>query len=502
MTKKTVHKNDSLPYFCPVVSVLGHVDHGKTSLLDKIRRTNVVSKEFGGITQHIGAYQITTPNNKKITFIDTPGHEAFNKMRSRGASVSDLAILVVSASDGVMPQTIESIKHIKGAKIPYIVAATKIDLTEAQIDKVKKQLSKNGVEIDEYGGNVPVVPVSSKTGQGIDKLLEMIHLISDLHEIKTDHSIPFTGVVIEAKIDKGKGPTATIIVRNGTIKQGDEIVTKDGVEGKVRAMFDESGQIVNLAFAGKPVEIIGLSKLVAVGSTIYKKGETTITGLQSSTVRGVHSHTSEVSLPLTSTPASLEIPKATDITPQKLKIILKADTAGSLEAILGSIKDNVEIVSSGTGTLNESDVILAKSSGAMIIGFNVKPSSSVTKLATSEKVMIKTYHIIYEMLKEIDEVVEALAKGGLEEVLGESKIIAQFEIKGEKVAGVRVVSGRVALGDKVKIMRGLKEIGRARIKSLRHQKEEITKAEMGSEAGLVLSPKLDFLPNDAIISIG
>lgn len=488
MAKKTKQIIDT-PFFPPVVSILGHVDHGKTSLLDKLRQSNIAGKEFGGITQHIGAYQIDTTGGKKITFIDTPGHEAFAKMRSRGATVSDIAILVVSASDGIMPQTIESIKYIHEAKIPYLVAATKIDLPEAQTDKIKKQLSKYNVEIDEYGGNVPVVPVSSKTGVGIDKLIEMILLLYELNEVKKDINSPFEAVVIEAKLDKGRGPVASIIVKSGKISQGDTILTHDGAEGKVRAMFDEHSALVKTAEPGKPVELLGLSQLPSVGISIYKKGETQITVAPSVTIQPA-------------SPLAIEVAPPNALVVEKLKIVLKTDTAGSLEAILGSLKDNVEIIYSGTGIVSESDINLAKSSKAIVVGFNVKPPSSVVKLATSEKIMIKTYNIIYEMLDEIDEVVEALRTGGLEEVLGEAKVLVQFDIKGERIAGVKVVSGRIAKGDKIKILRGDAEIGRARIKTLRHLKEEITKAEQGSEAGLTLSTKFDFLPNDAIISIG
>jgi len=514
MEKKTKTKSDSSFVSVPVVSILGHVDHGKTTLLDTIRKSHVAEKEFGGITQHIGAYQIIVNlknskdaerillrpradqddflHERKITFIDTPGHQAFAKMRSRGANASDIAILVVSAADGVMPQTKESIAHIKKAGIPYIVAVTKIDLPGAQIEKVKKQLSKEGVEIDEYGGNVPVVGVSAKTGEGIDKLLDLIPFMAELNDIKKDPNAAFEGVVIEAKIDRGKGPVATVIVKSGKLEKGETIVTKDGIETRVRAMIDEYGKMVDLATVGKPVEILGLPALVDVGMSIYKKGETAIETTPINTIASAPDVRAGVP----------EIAPIVEISEQKLKIVLRADTAGSLEAIRGSLKDNVELISSGTGIITESDVILAKSSKAIVIGFNVKPTGSVVKLATSEKVMIKTYHIIYEMLDEIDEVVEALRTGGLEDELGKGRVLAQFEIKGEKVAGIKVISGRIAKGDKVKVLRGEKEIGRARIKSLRHKKEEITKAELGVEAGLTLSQKLDFLPDDDIIAIG
>lgn len=492
------HILTTTPFVPPVVTVLGHVDHGKTTLLDTIRKTNVALREAGGITQHIGAYQITLPTTAKdpkqktITFIDTPGHEAFAKMRSRGASVADIAILVVAANDGLMPQTIESIAHIQSAKIPFIVAATKIDLPEANLDKIKQQLTKQGVKLEEYGGETPLIPVSAKLGKGIDKLLEMIILLCELHEIKADPMGQFKSVVIEAGLDKGKGPVVIIIVKNGKIQKGNIIVTQEGMEAKVRAMFDEYKKEVLVAEVGKPVELLGLPSVPPIGTIIYNKEEEAL----------VVSPTREIEIP--PLPGTLVVPPKEEITTQKLKVILKTDTSGSLEAILESLKEkeNVIILNSGTGNITESDVIFAKSSGSIIIGFQQKPSSSVVKLAQSEKVMVKVYSIIYELLEEVDEVLAALQSGGLEEVLGEGRIIATFDMKGEKIAGIKVVSGRIAKGDKVKILRNEKEIGRNRIKSLRHGKEDITKAELGTEAGAILASKLDFLTNDSIIAIG
>lgn len=485
-------------YIPPVVTVLGHVDHGKTTLLDTIRNTDITSKEAGGITQRIGAYQINVPTKintrdaRKITFIDTPGHEAFAKMRSRGAQVADIAILVVAANDGVMPQTIESIDHIKSAKIPFIVAATKVDLPEANLDKLKKQLTKQGVKLEEYGGETPLIPVSAKLGKGIDKLLSMILLLAELQEIKGSSSDRFKGVIIEASLDKGKGPIATVIVKNGSLKKGDMVVTTDGVEAKVRAIRDEHATEVVEATPGTPVELLGLPKVPNVGSIVYKKNEEM---MEIPPVQKI-----ELKPPV----GTLENPPPEQLDIKRLKIILKTDNIGSLEAIIESIKlkENVQIIASGSGNITESDVIMAKSSEAIIIGFNVKPPLQVLKLSQSEKVMIKTYTIIYEMLDEIDDVVKALQMGGLEEVLGEARILATFDFKDEKVAGIKVISGRIARGDKVKILREGKEIGRAKIKSLRYQKEDITKAEQGKEAGAIISLKLDFLLNDSIIAIG
>lgn len=494
MAKKKNKEHTILPFTPPVVTVLGHVDHGKTTLLDTIRKTNTASREAGGITQAIGAYQVQVPNSpgKTITFIDTPGHEAFAKMRSRGAKVSDIAILVVASNDGIKPQTIESLIHIKEAKIPYLIALTKIDLPEANLEKIKQQLTKQDVKLEEYGGDVPLIPVSAKEGKGIDKLLEIILLLTELHEIKVDPKGQFKAVVIEAGLHKAKGPVVTIVVKQGSISKGEVMVTSDGEEAKVRVMFDEYNKEVEKATVSQGVELLGFSKVPNVGTIIYKKSEEAIQIRQ---------------------PQPLEVaPKAEILTsppPEvlsviKLKIVLKTDNVGSLEAIRESLakKENIEIISSSSGNITESDVLLAKSGTAIIIGFNIKPNSSVLKLAQSEKVMIKTYPIIYEMFDEIEEVVKALQKGGLEDVLGEAKILASFDMKGENIAGLRVISGRIARGDKVKIMRGEKEVSRGKIKSLRHQKEDITKAEQGMEAGVTFSQKLDFLVNDSIIAIG
>lgn len=500
MKQKPIKETNFAP---PVVTVLGHVDHGKTTLLDAIRKTSVAAKEAGGITQRIGAYTIEAVINKvrrSITFIDTPGHEAFQKMRSRGATVADIAILVVAANDGIMPQTVESIEHIKKAKIPFIVAATKIDLQESNIEKLKQQLTKQGVNLEEYGGETPLVLVSAKLNKGIDKLLENIILLSELSEIHADPNGQFKGIVIEAGLDKAKGPLVSIVVKNGKLKRGDQIVTSDGIETRVRAMFDEMKQDVPEALPGYGVELLGLPKLPSVGTLIFKKNEEAIEVRPAKSLQTPAPTTIQVP-PF---PRALEIPANATAKAEQLNVVLKAVNSGALEAILASLSknENVILLASGTGNITESDITFAKSSSAIVIGFQVKPSSSVVKLAQSEKVMVKTYDIIYEMLDEIEDVVDALKTGGLEEKLGEARIIAGFEINREKIAGIKVILGRIAKGDSVKVMRGNTELGRTRIKTLKHQKEDINKAEMGQEAGVAFAIKLDFLPNDSIIAIG
>ena len=493
---KKVEVQNSVITKPPVVAVLGHVDHGKTTLLDTIRKTNIANREHGGITQHIGAYQIDVPKTllkqpnypNKITFIDTPGHQAFAEMRSRGATVADIAILVVAANDGVKPQTIESIEHIKKAKIPFIVALNKIDLPNINQEIVKKQLSKKGVNLEEYGGETPMVGVSAKDGTGIDKLLEMILLLNELFMVKQTEN-NFEAVVIESLLSKNKGITATIIVRSGSISVADDVVYENQVF-RIRALINWQGHPLTSVTGGDPAEVLGWKVLPKIGSKVYLKSETEI---------------------MTSPAKALTLPKSRNIIPpegvnaleeQHIRIILRADTAGTLEAITSAVGNKVETISSAVGNISESDVLLAKTTKALIIGFSLKPDTRVLKLAQSEKVLIKTYNIIYELLDELDEVIEALRKGDLVEVFGTAKVLAVFNIKGETVLGAKVTSGRIAKGDQIKVTRNDEEIGRIKIKSLKQQKTDITKAETGTEIGIGLSGNMAVLTGDSIISIG
>jgi len=460
----------------PIVAVMGHVDHGKTSLLDAIRQTNVASREHGGITQGVGASQIEF-QGKKITFIDTPGHAAFAKMRSRGASATDIVVLVVAANDGVMPQTIESIKHIQEAKVPVIVAINKIDLPDAMPEKVKKQLSKEGILVEGMGGDVVVVEVSAKTKKGIDTLLEMILLMSQMQEIKGDPKDPFEGVVIESSVDKGRGPIASIIVKKGTLKVGDEIFAET-IKCRVKAMFNGKGIGVKEALPSDPVLVMGFEKVPEVGTKVT---------------------TLKINL---SEPAELP----TGLPPQedgrKLKVILKADVKGSLEAITYSFPDGLRVLSTGLGDVSESDVLLAKSSKGIVVGFNVKVSHQAQKLAETEKVLVKTYNIIYELLDEIGDVMEALNKPiETEKILGTADVIASFDGGEGKIAGCKIKSGRFVRGDRVRIERSKENIGLSKIKHIKHLKEDIDKALIGTECGLFLDPQLDFAPGDAIIAL-
>jgi len=498
MTKHDVKKpTHSRP---PVVAVLGHVDHGKTTLLDYIRKTDVAAREHGGITQHIGAYQLKfkvknpklkVEEEKVITFIDTPGHEAFAKMRSRGAAVADLAILVVDAADSVMPQTIESIKQIKAAKIPLIVAANKMDLSTANLGKLKTDLAKHEVQVEGFGGEVPLVPISAKTGKGVKELLDLLLLVAEMAELPDQPKAPLSAVVVETRLDKGKGIVATAIIKQGTLRPGISIYLDSQAIAKVRALFDEHGQPVSEALPSKPVEILGFRVEPPVGAIL-----TDLPQLAKPLPSAAGSPVSKVvDLPAFLNPIDQH-------EKQKLTIVLKADTAGSLEAILNSLDPRIVIVSSAIGEIGEGDILLAKNSGAIIIGFNVKIPPAVEKLAQTEKVIVRTYNIIYELLNELSSVVAGLKEVLVQErELGVGQIIAEFPFDNQRIAGTKIISGRLARGDSVKIMRSDKETGRSKIKSLRRGKEDVSKAEKGLECGVLLDKKVDFAVGDAIIAV-
>jgi len=480
MSMKNEHKSSVSASRPPVVAVLGHVDHGKTSLLDTIRKTHLVDREAGGITQHIGAYQIDF-SQQKITFIDTPGHEAFAKMRSRGVQAADIGILVIAATEGVKPQTVESITHLKAAGIPFLVALNKIDLPEANVDKVISELARADVLVEKFGGDVVVLPVSAKTGAGIDKLLDTILLIAGLKGITADPNAPLTAVVIEAKMDKRRGPLATLIIKNGTLKPGQTLYTET-TEAKVRALFDDLGHEVEVAPPAFPVEVMGWKALPVIGSLV------TEVATQNTTVASARFAPRPFSLP------PLDEQK-------KPRIILKVDAAGSLEAIKENLGEVAELVSSGNGDISDSDVLLAKSARAIIIGFNVKIPTQVRLLAETEAVRFKLYTIIYDLLDEIREVAELINKPeAQEEVLGEAVILAEFPMDNERIAGCKLESGRITKGDLLRLTRGSTKIGETKIRSLRQSKKDVTKVEAGGECGIVFEKKLDFRVNDRIIA--
>jgi len=482
--KKTELHISSRP---PIVAVLGHVDHGKTTLLDTIRKTHVAAKEHGGITQHIGAYQV---NN--ITFIDTPGHEAFAAMRSRGASVADIALLVVAADDSVKPQTKESIEQIQASGATMIVVINKIDLPTAIVDKVKSDLAKNGVQVEGFGGDIPVALVSAKTGKGVPELLDLISLVAQMKGLDNAPEAPLEAVVIETRLDKGKGMVATIVVKKGTLTFGTLLFEGSKQVARVRAMFDEYGKAVAEAGPARPVEILGFTSLPSVGAVL--RTDVYLSPEAPAEVAGAQLYSSE-NLPDWLKPVSEQVGL-------QLNIILKADTAGSMEAILAALNKKVKVVHAGVGDIGDADVLMAKSSKSFIVGFNVKCPPPVEKLATAEKVIFRTYTIIYELLDELTEVVSGMKEVlAVERELGMGTIIAEFPYEKTRIAGTRVMSGRLARGDTVKIMRGEEEIGRAKIKSLRKGKEEVTKVEEGIECGVLFDKKVDFALQDAIIPV-
>ena len=471
----------------PVVAILGHVDHGKTSLLDYIRKSAVAQKEAGGITQHIGAYQIDH-KGEKTTFIDTPGHEAFSQMRARGGQVSDIAVLVVAADDGVMPQTKESIAHIKAAGIPLLVAINKIDIPGVSVDKVKNQLSKEGVNVEGYGGDTVVVPVSAKTGQGVEDLLEMIDLLAQMSELKETQDLPFKGVVIESRLDKFRGSVATIIVKEGVLKVGDKLYTET-TSGKVRSLLDFLGKSVREAAPSTPIEVLGFSKPPRVGDVV----------LQTTPAPVEEKEEKKLSLR----------DRIVEPTVDEIRLIIKADVAGSIEAIENSIeslkKENqkVKIYFSGTGDITESDVLLASATRSLIVGFNVGTASGAARLATEEKVLIRNFKIIYELLDELREGLESLQEEKKEEVArGQAEVLAKFKSAEGKVAGCRVTSGKINKEDTLIIKSGEKERGRSKIASMKHKESDINEAVEGDEFGVILQKDLSFAKGDIIVAIG
>jgi len=461
----------------PIVVVLGHVDHGKTTLISKIYEKDLTKKEFGGISQHIGAYQIVY-QGKKITFIDTPGHVAFSKMRSRGANVADLAVLVVAADEGVKPQTLESLKYIQEAKIPFLVAANKIDLPNVNLEWLKSNLAENGILVEGWGGNVVLVPVSARTGKGVDELLEMIVLLWEMEEVKTNNG-NLEAVVIESRLDSKRGPLATVLVRDGVLRLGDTIRAED-VGGKIRAMINDRGKNVDIVYPGEAVEILGFSKIPPVGAKI---------------IFGSPKEEFPFSSP------GRKFSKEEENEEKKVKILLKADAQGTLEAVLASFPEEIKVIFSGVGNINESDILLAKASGAQIVGFNVGASGAVKKLAEIEEVRIKTYNIIYELLKDLEEMVLKILKSTVvnEVILGRAKIIAEFIVNNQRIAGCKVEEGEIDRRRPLHLQRDGKIIGDCQIVSLRVGRTDAEKVKKGEEFGVILS-NIDFKIGDMLLS--
>lgn len=476
----------------PVVAVLGHVDHGKTTLLDAIRNTNIAEREFGGITQRIGASCvefISEGKARRITFIDTPGHEAFVRMRGRGVQASDICLLVVSTVDGVMPQTRESIKLLEAAKIPFIIVLTKSDLPDTNLEKVKQQLLKERVLLEGYGGDVPYISVSAKTNTNIKELLDLILLVFELRQEKLSVSdkAQLKGIVIESKLDPKSGPKATIIIKNGSVSVRDEIESA-GVSSRVKTIINDKGCRLQNATIGDAVEILGFEKVPVVGSIVIR----------------CHSDTKRDSDQVVRTDLAAEPATMTGSQPSKesLSIILCADTLGSLDAIVNSLPKEILILSQKTGEVTPADILFAKSVGAIIIGFNIKVKSEILKLASLEKVLFKNYNIIYELTDEINDVLKGKQLKVEEEIFGRAKILASFPYEKTKVLGIIVQDGRVARGDKARLMRKEEVVGESVVSSVRIGRNSTSKVEKGHEAGLILSPFLDFTIGDMLIFHG
>jgi translation initiation factor IF-2 len=486
----------------PVVTVLGHVDHGKTSLLDAIRNANVTAGEVGGITQHIGAYQVKV-NDKKIVFLDTPGHEAFTAMRARGAQVTDLAILVVAADDGVMPQTVEAINHAKAAQVPVLVAINKIDKADANADRIKQQLSELGLVAEEWGGDTIFVPVSAIRGDGIEELLEMILLLSEVAELKASPERSGRGTVIEAKLDRGRGPVATVLVQDGTLKIGDPIIC-GSIAGKVRAMTNDRGEKVQTAGPSTPVEIQGLSEVPMAGDRFQVVSDDRVARqvAEKRTVKLKEATRYIQRVTLDDLFKQIQEGEVKD-----LNLILKADVQGSVEALQDALfklsleEVQIKIIHTGVGAINESDVMLASASNAIVIGFNVRPDCNARKLAERDQVDIRLYRIIYEAIENIKAAVTGLLKPIMKEVIqGQAEVRQLFKVSRlGSIAGSYVIEGKINRNAMIRVIRdGIVILDSGKIDSLKRFKDDVREVQTGYECGILIENFNDLREGDIV----
>jgi translation initiation factor IF-2 len=493
----------------PVVTIMGHVDHGKTTLLDSIRSTNVAEGEAGGITQHIGAYKVKIQDKdspaygRQIVFLDTPGHEAFTRMRARGAKATDIVVLVVAADDGVMPQTLEAIDHAHAAEVPIIVAVNKVDKPEAMPDRVKKQLADRGLMPEDWGGTTVFVDVSAKQRTNLNLLMEMICLVADLQELKATPDRPASGVVLEAKLDRGRGPVATVLVQNGTLRTGDNFVVGN-VFGKVRAMFDDRGNQLEEAPPSTPVEILGLEGLPQAGDQF-------IVVADRDKARGISDYREQKAREAAlakSSRVSLEglAEQMATAGIKELNIILKADVGGSAEVLtdllnkLSNERVRLKVLRSGVGAITESDVLLASASNAIIIGFNVRPERKAQDLAEQDKVDIRLHSIIYELQDEIKRAMSGLLEPTIKETYqGRAQVLETFRIpKVGMVAGCRVVDGIVKRDSEVRLLRDNVVVFKGKIGSLRRFKDDASEVRNGMECGIAIANYGDVKVGDLI----
>lgn len=473
----------------PVVAVLGHVDHGKTTLLDAIRKSSIAEREKGGITQKIGASSVEIlheGNERWVTFIDTPGHEAFTKMRSRGAQVADLSLLVVSSVDGVKPQTKESIEALRAAKAPFLVVITKSDLPTKNPERVKQELLKEQIQLEEYGGDIPVIEVSAKSNYNIKELLDLILLLFDLHKTPTYHEEingqkPLDAVVIESKLDVRAGAKATVVIKNGTIKVREDVQI-DGQIFKVRTLLDTNGKPIQEATVGEAVEILGFSDVPPVGGLIRNKAAEMI--IAQGDIK----------------PLTREMNYKREEIHKGISLIIVADSQGSLEAIINALPEGIKLVSQKTGEVNEADVLMAKSTGSILLSFNTKIKPDILSFSYSEKVLLRNYEIIYELLDEVKDALEGKLQSQMEHVFGSAKILAKFPFEKTFAFGISVLDGRIARGDRLRVLRDDEVLGETSINSLRIGKNSTSKVEKGNEAGIVLSGGLDIQVGDVILS--
>ncbi len=488
----------------PVVTVMGHVDHGKTSLLDRIRNANVADGEAGGITQHIGAYTVTI-NGEKITFLDTPGHAAFTAMRARGAQVTDIAIIVIAADDGIMPQTIEAIHHAQAAGVSIIVAANKMDKPQSNIEKVKQQLAEQSVLVEEWGGDVALVPVSAKTGMGVDELLETIILTAEVKELKANPSRKAKGVIVEAKLDKGKGPVATVLIQNGTLKTGDNLVAGT-ITGRVRAMIDDKGRTVKEAGPSMAVSILGLEEVPNAGDSLFAVEQDKLSKLVAEERRNKERE----EMIKQSQKVTLDdlFSKISDGNLKVLNLLIKADVQGSVEAVKQSLLElsneevKVNVIHSAVGAINETDVMLADSSNAIIIGFNVRPDTKAKTLAERSKVDVKLYRIIYEAIDDVTNAMKGMVTPKTQEIyMGKVEVRQTFKITGVgMVAGGYVTEGKIVRNSKLRIYRDDVMICEGNVNQLKRFKDDVKEVSQGFECGISIENFNDIKVGDFIES--
>jgi len=484
----------------PVITVMGHVDHGKTTLLDAIRTTQVAEREAGGITQHIGASCVDLSDGR-VVFLDTPGHEAFTQLRARGASITDIVILIVAADDGVMPQTIEAINHARDAGVPIIVAINKVDKPNADVDRVKNNLVSQNLVPEEWGGDIQMVEISAKNRKGISDLLEMVLLQAEVLDLKAEYDVPAQGVIIESRLDKGKGPVATALVEKGTLRVGDAVIS--GLHyGKIRAILDWQGNNVDKATPSTPVEILGLSGLPNAGdnfNVLKSEKETKIRAQQRRNELNAQKKTAVTKISFDDLFAKLQTG-----TVKELKTVLKSDVQGSLEAIedslakikIGDVK--IKIIHKGIGSITDNDIMLASASDAVVIGFNVRPTGATRKLAAREHVEIRTYRVIYDLLNDIEAAVEGMLDPEYEEViLGSAEVRQIFQVpKIGKIAGCHVTSGKILRSASIRLIRDGVVVWEGKIAALRRFKDDAREVSQGYECGISLDGFNDIKEGD------